>query len=89
MGAKQGNGNHMKSPVIMGHSDSQPEVKLEDVILGKNYQFAGDRYRVRKVVLIEGEWVTTETIGDTSDHRFYKVHYSLLKPNKTPLSYLQ
>lgn len=57
-------------------------IPLEEIKIGNVYQFAGDRYRTREVLDIEGEFLLIRTWGDASDHMHYKIHYCNLFPNK-------
>jgi len=61
----------------------EPKIKLSDVKINKVFQFAGDRDRVRKVIDVDGEYVRVRTYGDTNEPRFYLVHYTQLRPNKS------
>lgn len=63
-----------------------PKVKLEDIKIGKNFQFTGDRYGVRHVRDVDGEFVLVQTLGHSNESaRFYVVHYSHLRPNESPV----
>lgn len=70
-------------------TSTQPKFELADISIGKNFQFAGDRNRVRKVLYIDGENVLVRTCGCSADNLYYFVHYSWLMENKTILEYLK
>ena len=66
-----------------------PTLNLEDIIIGKRYQFHGDINRVREVIGIDNEYITIRTLGCTEDTEYYTIHYSHLKINETGLEELK
>jgi hypothetical protein len=78
-----------KQDIQLMLTNGQNKVELSDITIGKNFQFAGDRNRVRKVLYIDGENVLVKTCGCLSDKEYYFVHYSWLQENQSRLSYLQ
>lgn len=88
-------GNHVLSIVVNQRTTGvmldiltkKPRVNLADVVIGARFQFAGDRNWQREVIDVDGEYVHIKTIftptGGT-DHSFYIIHYSWLRPNPFP-----
>ena len=64
-------------------------IQIEDIKIGKRYQFNGDINRVREVIDIYEEFITIQTLGCTEDTEYYTVHYSQLKINETSLEELK
>ncbi len=62
-----------------------PKVELSQVEPGRSFQFAGDRCCVRQVIAVDGEFVLVRTCGNTDEALHYAVHYSWLRPNKSPI----
>ena len=78
--------NHKGQKLIKMLDILTPKIEISTVKIGKNFQFAGDRYVVRHVVDVDGEYVLLKTFGnlDESGH-MYVVHYSHLWPNESPI----
>lgn len=65
---------------------TKPEVDLADVKVGKNFQFSGDKYGVRHVVDVEGEFILIQTLGHSNESGdYYITHYSHLRKNQSPV----
>jgi len=64
----------------------KPKVKLEDVKIGKNFQFPGDRNGVRHVLDVDGPYVLLQTRGHSNESgNYYVVHWTQLWPNTSPV----
>lgn len=65
-----------------------PKLKLNQIILGENYQFSSDRYTVRKVLEINKEIIKVKTLGESWHEGIVRCHYSWLRENNSQLEYL-
>ena len=64
---------------------TEKSIKLEDVLIGKMFQFEGDMTRIREVLDVDGEFVLIQTFRCSEDLPLYKCHYTHLKINESGL----